>query len=78
MTGFVEAFVQLLLDIETFYHGFGDPVTVCQLVEVVTRVPEMNKRCGLLANQAGLLRVLQSLETTFGKRIGIAFAGQIQ
>jgi hypothetical protein len=42
VTDCIEASIQILLDIEAFNHGFGDPVTVGQLVEIITSVTEMN------------------------------------
>ena len=35
--------VQILLDVEAFNHGFGDPVAVGKLIEIVACITEVNK-----------------------------------
>ena len=71
----VEAPVQILLDVEAFHHGLGNPVAIGQLLEIVARIAEMNKSFGILADQTGLVGVTQSFEPAFGQSIGIVIAG---
>ena len=78
LTHGVKALVQILLDIETFDHGLGDPVAVGELIEIVAGIAEVDKGFGILADQARLIRVAQTLEATFGKRVCIILGGKVQ